>query len=163
MSATLADEGADPDYTAGALVGLHDGVWYVRDVQRFRESPEGNERRVLQTALSDGHQTEICMEQEGGASGKSVIAYYGRRVLTGFKFKGVPATRSKVERAAPFASAAEAGNTRLVEGTWISTFVDELTAFPMGGHDDQVDACSGAFAIINQRLRAVRSLQIVDL
>jgi predicted phage terminase large subunit-like protein len=163
MAATALEPGKDPDWTAGALVGLHKGIWYVRDMQHFRESPEGNERRVLQTALADGYQTEICMEQEPGSSGKAVVAYYGRRVLTGFKFKGTAPSGKKVERAAPFASAAEAGNTRLVEGTWINTFVDELAAFPLGAHDDQVDACSGAFAIINQRLRGVRSLRIVDL
>ena len=103
------------------------------------------------------------MEQEPGASGKSVIAYYARRVLTGFRFSGAPPSGSKVERAAPLASAAEAGNVRLIEGSWIHEFLDEASAFPLAAHDDQVDACSGAFGIINQRLGAVRSLRIVDL
>ena len=163
MAATEPKEGTDPDWTAGGLVGLHDGVWYVRDVRRFRESPEGNERRIVETAFADGRQTEIVMEQEPGASGKSVIAYYARRVLTGFRFRGERSSGSKVERAAPLASAAEAGNLRLVEGTWIQDFLDEATAFPMGGHDDQVDAVSGAFGIINSRLRTVRSIRVTDL
>jgi predicted phage terminase large subunit-like protein len=163
MAATEPKPGSDPDWTAGALVGLHDGIWYIRDIRRFRESPEGNERRVIETAFADGREVEIVMEQEPGASGKSVIAYYGRRVLTGFKFRGDRPSGSKVERAGPFASAAEAGNLRLVEGSWIHDFVDEATAFPLGGHKDQVDAVSGAFGIINQRLRAVRSIHITDL
>ena len=163
MAATEPKDGSDPDWTAGALVGLSEGVWYIRDIQRFRASPEGNERRVLQTAVADGNAVEIRMEQEGGASGKSIIAYYARRVLEGFRFYGAPPSGSKVERAAPLASAAEAGNVRLVEGSWIHEFLDEASAFPLGGHDDQIDACSGAFGIINQRLGAVRSLRIVDL
>lgn len=163
MAATEPKDGSDPDWTAGALLGLSEGVWYIRDIQRFRASPEGNERRVLQTAVADGNAVEIRMEQEGGASGKSIIAYYARRVLTGFRFSGAPPSGSKVERAGPLASAAEAGNVRLVEGSWIHEFLDEASAFPLGGHDDQIDACSGAFGIINQRLGAVRSLRIVDL
>ena len=163
MAATEAKDGSDPDWTAGALVGLSQGVWYIRDIQRFRATPEGNERRVLQTAMSDGQRVEIRMEQEGGASGKSIIAYYARRVLEGFRFSGAPPSGSKVERAAPLASAAEAGNVRLVEGSWIHEFIDEAAAFPLSAHDDQIDACSGAFGIINQRLGAVRSLRIVDL
>jgi len=41
-------------------------------------------------------------------------------------------------------SAAERGNVRLVHGRWIGDFLDELEAFPLGSHDDQVDALSGA-------------------
>ena len=84
-------------------------------------------------------------------------------MLTGFRFRGERSSGNKVERAAPLASAAEAGNLRLVEGTWIQDFLDEATAFPMGGHDDQVDAVSGAFGIINSRLRTVRSIRVTDL
>jgi predicted phage terminase large subunit-like protein len=66
-------------------------------------------------------------------------------VLKGFVFHGVKTTGSKSERAAPFSSAVAAGNVYLLNGTWITAFLDELEAFPMGAHDDQVDAASGAF------------------
>ena len=48
----------------------------------------------------------------------------------------------------------EAGNVRLVEGIWNRDYVDELTAFPAGRHDDQVDASSGAFAKLALRYQA---------
>ncbi len=33
---------------------------------------------------------------------------------------------------------------RICRGPWNTEFLDELAAFPSGGHDDQVDALSGA-------------------
>jgi hypothetical protein len=46
------------------------------------------------------------------------------------------------------ASAAEAGNVRLVEGVWNSAFLDEVEAFPEGNHDDQVDVAAYAYNIL---------------
>ena len=42
---------------------------------------------------------------------------------------------------------------RLVRGPWLGPFLDEVEAFPLGGHDDQVDAMSGAM----MRLRSTHS------
>jgi small subunit ribosomal protein S12 len=38
----------------------------------------------------------------------------------------------------------------LVRGAWNLDFLDELRAFPMGKHDDQVDAASRAFGELTQ-------------
>ena len=162
-AATEVKAGTDPDYTAGALVGLRDGVWYIRDMKRFRLDPEGNERRILETALSDGRGVKIYMEHEPGSAGKDVIHHYARRVLTGFSFEGHRPTGSKVERAGPVASAAKQGLVRLVSGGWISDFLDEASAFPVGGHKDQIDSVSGGFAIINAQLATVRTLRVKNL
>ena len=48
-------------------------------------------------------------------------------------------------RAEPFAAMAEISKVRVVRGPWNDDFLDELTTFPYGTHDDQVDASSGAF------------------
>jgi predicted phage terminase large subunit-like protein len=84
------------------------------------------------------------MEQEPGSSGVKVIDDYTRRVLMGWDFQGVPSTGNKEVRANPLASQAEAGNVKLVRGPWINAFLDEIELFPLGSHDDQVDAASGA-------------------
>lgn len=62
----------------------------------------------------------------------------------------VKVTGQKVTRAGVPSSAAESGNVRLVQGSWNKVFFDEVEAFPMGAHDDQVDALSGAFSVIDQ-------------
>ena len=145
LAATEAKEGTDPDWSVGVKVRQEDGVYFVEDVKRVRATPQGVEALVRQTAMFDGLDVQIGMEQEPGSSGKTVIAHY-RRVLDGFAFRGVPSTGSKEIRAQPVSAQAEAGNVKLLNGAWISDFLDELAAFPGGSHDDQVDALSGACA-----------------
>ena len=77
-------------------------------------------------------------------AGKGQVADYARD-LAGWLLDVERETGSKEVRAAPFAAQCEAGNVRLVAGPWVETFLSELETFPMGAHDDQVDAASGAF------------------
>ncbi len=147
LAATEAGSGpdGDPDWTVGALVGWHAGVYYLVDLRRVRKSPMDVEDLVRETAAADGPGVYIYMEQEPGASGKALIDYYARHVLPGYPFWGVPSTGSKEHRAAPLSAAAERGHVVLVRGDWsISDFLDEAEAFPWGEHDDQIDAVSGA-------------------
>ena len=154
LAATPMRPGTDPDYTAGVRVDYGvDGLYYVVDVQRMRGTPGEVERLVNQTARMDGISTQIVIEQEPGASGVNTIHHYVTRVLPDFTVRGQRATGSKVERAGPVSSQAEVGNVRLYRGPWLSPFLDEVEAFPLGGHDDQVDALSGAM----MRLRASHS------
>jgi len=142
------------DWTAGALVAQADGVWYVCDIARIRGSPRTVEQFIASTAAEDEGRmgrVQIHMEQEGGASGVNTIDHYRRRVLAGYPFYADSPNRSKVDRAAPVSSAAEAGNVTLVEGAWNRDFLDEAELFPQGEHDDQVDALSGAVKILSKR------------
>lgn len=146
MAATEARAGSDPDWTVGGLVGIDKGVYYVIDVRRARATPAGTEALIKQTAELDSREVAVRMEEEPGASGKSMIDHYARQVLAGYDFKGVRATGSKEIRANPVSSAAEAGNIKLVRGPWIGAFLDELELFPHGTHDDICDSLSGAVA-----------------
>ncbi len=149
LAATAPALGKDPDYTVGALVALSSGVYYIVDIQRFRSTPMEVERRVKQTAILDAErplQVHNYMEQEPGSSGVNTIDHYAREILVGFHFRGDKVTGDKETRAAPFSSAAEAGNVRLVVGPWIDDFLDEAEAFPDCKHKDQVDAVSGAIS-----------------
>ena len=153
LAATAARAGTDPDYTAGVRVDYGaDGLYYITDVQRMQGSPAEVESRVRQTAMIDGPSTLVIIEQEPGASGVNTIHNYVTRVLPEFTARGQRSTGSKVERAGPVSSQAEVGNVRLLRGGWVPVFLDEIEAFPLGGHDDQVDALSGAF----MRLRGAR-------
>ena len=153
LAATAPKPGTDPDYTAGARVGLtKDGLWYVEDVRRMRGSPLEVERLVRQTAELDGRACSVWIEQEPGASGKNTVDHYVRNVLRGFTVRGHNPTGPKDVRANPVSSQAEAGNVKLVRGAWIPSYLDELEAFaPDCSHDDQVDATSGAFAMLTRR------------
>ena len=146
LAATKPKDNSDPDYSVGAKLAVKEGVYYVIDIKRDRLRPKELEALIQQTAELDSTTTRIYMEQEPGSSGVSQIDHYNRIVLQGYSFWGVKTTGPKEERATPVSSAAEAGNIKLVKGSWsINDLLDEFEAFPQGSHDDQVDAVSGAF------------------
>jgi len=132
------------DYTVGALVGIWEGRAYILDIKRVQLSPGGVEKVISQTAMMDGPNVIIRMEQEPGSSGVDVIDHYTRYVLPGYNFKGVKSTGSKVARASPLSTMAEAGNLYVLTKGWTQDFLDEFILFPGGPHDDQVDATAGA-------------------
>jgi predicted phage terminase large subunit-like protein len=145
--AATADTGKnDPDWTSGCLMAQKDGRYWVVDVAHTRSTPLGVQQLIAQKAMSDGRKTGVWMEQEPGSGGVNTIDNYRRNVLNGYDFHPDKVTGSKMERARPLSAAAEAGNVSLVRGSWNESLLDELCAFPEGGHDDQVDAASGALS-----------------
>jgi predicted phage terminase large subunit-like protein len=137
------------DYTVGCKLGLtKEGRWVIADIVRGQWSPRGIEKIVAQVAAIDGVDIPIRIEQEGGSSGKHIIDHYRRTVLVGYNIDGMRPTGDKVVRANPVASAAEAGNVDIVVGRWNVAFLDEVSVFPGGANDDQVDALSGAFGYL---------------
>ena len=147
MAATAPAPGKDPDWTAGALVGIdEDGIYYIMHMVRIQGTPLDIEHLIKQVAALDGVNTPIYIEQEPGSSGVITIDHYIRKVLQGYICYGDRPTGSKEERANPVSSTAQAGNFRLIAGTWITDYLDEAESFPNGSHDDQIDAVSGAFA-----------------
>jgi predicted phage terminase large subunit-like protein len=146
LAATSKVEGNDPDWTAGAKMGVDaQGRYYLLDVVRTRTTPQGVERLIANTAALDGREVPIVIEEEPGSSGKAVVSYYQRMVLPQYAVRGIRMTGDKTTRAAPFASQAEAGNVLLVRGSWNTDWLDEAEMFPLGDHDDQLDATVGAW------------------
>jgi predicted phage terminase large subunit-like protein len=152
LAATEKQTGNDPDYAAGVKMVKSGDRIYVTHVDRFREGPDKVEKRVRLNAELDGIGCEVVIEQEPGASGKIVINHYTKRILKGFKAKGVPPSGDKVTRATPFAAACERGDVFIVNGAWTQDYIDELCTFPNAAHDDQVDASANAFNKLNKRI-----------
>lgn len=146
LAATEAQAGADPDWTVGAKIGRHkDGTFWVLDVQRVRLGPRGVRDLIKQTAQVDGSGVSIFVEREGGASGKIAASSIVTEDLAGFSARAIKPEGSKAERAEPWGSQIEAGNVRMVKAPWNRELLAEHQTFPLGTHDDIVDACSGAF------------------
>lgn len=139
-------EKGDPDYTASVLQALgSDGNVYILEVSRDRLSPAAVEKLVRAKADRDGRMgTAIWMEQEPGSSGVSTIHTY-RKLLLGFNFRGDRPTGNKIERARTASAACENGLVYVIRGQKTTEFLNELQAFPLGGHDDMVDAFTGGF------------------
>lgn len=150
----LAASESKGDYTAGALVSRNtDGNWFIRHMARRQGSPQSIAELIRHTANTDGKNVIIGMEQEGGASGKTVIDMYRRTILAGFTFSAHRATGSKEARAYPLSVEAEAGNVFIVQGDWNNAFFDEIETFPNGRNDDQVDSAADAFEMLNDLQR----------
>jgi predicted phage terminase large subunit-like protein len=161
MAATTPKQGRDPDYTVGAKLAVLEGVYYIEDIVRIRETPRLVEKRIKLTADLDfqahGDNCHIWMEVEPGSEGLSLVDHYTRNILQGYTFRGNRVTGDKELRANPVSSAAEAGNVKLIRGPWINAFLDEAESFPIGEHDDQIDAVSGAF----DKLRFAGGFQVM--
>ncbi len=132
------------DWTVGCLMASERGRWCIEDIVRLRGSPMEVQDAVRGTAERDGTAVAVRMEQEPGSSGVDAIDLY-RRLLAGYDFRGERVTGDKASRAAALAAQMEAGAVDIVSAGWTSALEDELLSFPAGIHDDQVDACSGAF------------------
>jgi len=154
LAATKSRAGSDPDHTVGLLLGRdRAGVLYVIDVVRAQASDLEVFELIERTAVADRRLAEtkgwtapmIRMEQEPGAGSTYLIGELRRGRLAGFDFRGVRPKGSKEDRARPLSALAESGELRLLRAPWNGAFLDELCAFPLGDHDDQVDALSGAF------------------
>lgn len=136
------------DYAVGVrLARMRAGLWVVEDVRRLRGRPHDVRAAVMQTAVRDGEDVPVWIEQDPGQAGKDQIASYVQ-MLAGFEAYGRPKKVNKVTAAGPFSAQVQAGNVALVQAPWNEDFITELEAFPEGEHDDQVDAVSGAFAVI---------------
>ena len=133
------------DYTVGLLMAYRpNGTIVIEDVIRGRWGPADRDKIIKQTAELDGYDVLIDFEEEPGSAGKSV-SYWLRKLLIGYSTFATRPTGEKEVRAQPFAAQCEAGNVSLVAGHWNIPYLDEMTMFPSGRNDDQVDASSAAF------------------
>ncbi len=148
LAATAQHGGSDPDWTVGLkLTRTEAGRFVVLDVARFRGAPAEVEDGIRRTAALDGLDVSIGLPRDPGQAGVHQISYLTAR-LAGHRVRSSPETGAKETRAMPIASQAEAGNLALLRGNWNATFLDELSEFPNGSKDDQVDALSRAFAML---------------
>lgn len=143
FAATKAKPGKQPDWTVGLGMSYVNGTFYVEDIRRDRWSPAEVEKNLKNTATQDGVFVTIRMPQDPGAAGKA-DAETKIKLLAGFEVKAVAPTGDKATRAKPASAQAEAGNVKLIRGSWNEAFLDEVCSFPNGQFDDQVDAFADA-------------------
>ncbi|MGC8474763.1 MAG: phage terminase large subunit [Acetobacteraceae bacterium] len=145
LAATPETGSNDPDWTAGVkLLWDRDGRFIVMDVIRQRTTPLEVEQTLLAVAVADGRGVTICLAEDPGQAGKAQADAYVRK-LSGFAIRRSRETGSKLSRSTPVAAQIEAGNLAIMRAGWNRAFLDELSEFPHGRKDDQVDALSRAF------------------
>lgn len=146
LAATDAAENPRAAYTAGVKIGIaNDGTIYVGHAVRGQLSSGKVTKLINNTASQDGLSVPIDIPQDPGQAGKSQVRSFVAG-LHGYTVHFSPETGDKEVRAQPFASQAEAGNVKIVKGSWNEDYLAELETFPAGAYKDQVDATSRGYA-----------------
>ena len=132
-------------HTAGVLLGRdrYNNYW-ILDVQEFQLTSLKRNQQIAQTAVDDGDDVRIWLEQEPGSGGKE-SAEISIRGLAGYHVKAERVTGDKVARAMPASAQVEAGNVYMVRAPWNKKFIDQGHMFPDGRLKDMIDAFCGAF------------------
>jgi len=143
------------DWTAGVKVGVDkDGRVWVLDVVRGRWDWPTVVERIRETALQDGAQVSQGIEAVG--TQKGVWQTLRREPgLAGVPLFPVTPRGDKLTRALPLLSKAKAGQLVLLKRVWTDELVGEMLGFPLGEHDDQVDALGLALQVATEHLGRV--------
>lgn len=129
----------------------------ILDVIRGQWDASKREALILATAKVDGRGVRVGVEQEPGSGGKESAEATARR-LSGYRVKLDKVTGDKETRADEFAVAWNAGGVELAPGAWHQELQNEFGYFPYSRYKDQVDAGSGAFAMLAKARRIVGAL-----
>lgn len=145
------------DFTTGTKMGRKglSRQAFVFNIISKQLSPLKVEELIRATAVADGVECEIILEQEPGSQGAALIEHYKRNVLPEFKVIAAPAgNKSKFLKAQPFIASAQSGNVFFVDNSnsaeepeWISMFRKQFGSFSPAqiGHDDQVDTAAMSY------------------
>lgn len=148
LAATAEDEGGEPAYTAGVLMGKRsNGRYVVADVVNSRLSAADVRQTVKMTAaidISRHRRVRVRLPKDPGQAGKDQAQSY-IKFLAGFDVCAVAESGSKEARAEPVAAQWQVGNFDIVVGDWNEAYFSQLESFPASKFKDMVDATSSAF------------------
>ncbi len=136
---------AKADYTASFRVAFdNQNNFYIDGGFRKQLEYPDLRRYVLGRMLAEKDTLEHGIERSAhGRALEQDLAVLP--ILRGKPLRGVDVKDGKVPRALPWIALAEQGKVFLTRGIWNRDFIDECLAFPLGTHDDQVDAVSLGF------------------
>ncbi|WP_336741553.1 phage terminase large subunit [Aureimonas altamirensis] len=130
------------DYTVHVVVAMDaDGTLYVHDLWRGKGEPDKWIEPLLD--LVEAHDP-LAWAEEAGQINKSIGPFLRRRMAERrvfFHRRQEASTTDKVARARSLQGQMASGRVMLRrDAPWLADLVAELTVFPNGRHDDQVDA-----------------------
>lgn len=143
------------DWTAGVRMSRKGEDYYIEDVIRRQYGSGKRDRLIKAVADQDNEKFTNGIvtwgEQEPGSSGKDAAVVFVTNLMP-YPAHCEQSTGSKEIRAEGLASAFEHGKVHVRKGPhkgekyeWYDALLKEFALFPVGKHDDIVDACSGAF------------------
>jgi len=141
----------DPDETVGCLWSYDGEDFFIERQKSGYWKWKKIIDNMINVAKLDGPFIPIYIEQEPGAGGKNQIAAIQEKFVDvgmgAWKVYGHRPEGDKIMRANTWFAEAALGKVYLVQGNWNEPFLDQLSSFPAGLHDDKIDAVSGARAV----------------
>ena len=138
------------DYTAGVLMGMDENAHrWVLDVERGHIDWGDLTEHMARVILQDGPEVTQGVEAAGYQS-RAIQTLNADPRLRGYAIFPYIADKDKFTRALPAAAKAASGMLHIADRHWTAAFLEELCAFPNAAHDDQVDALSGAEAMLDE-------------
>lgn len=136
------------DYSVGVrMAETPEGLYFIEDVERGQWSPRERNEHIKKTCEADREKFPGIVTWIEKVPGLAVEVIDNLvKFLAGHPVRTEMAKNDKVTRADPLAAQCEAGNVKVVKAPWNVAYRNEMTSFPAGKNDDQVDASSGAFS-----------------
>ena len=132
--------GQHNDFSVGIKIGESDNGYYIIDIMRGKwEYPEL--KRIIQSTGAGADVTGIIIEDK--SSGQQVIQDLKRD--TNLNILAFESDKDKIMRAQLVSPTIESGRVYIQnKAAWLPDFITEISLFPNGKHDDQVDALTQA-------------------
>jgi predicted phage terminase large subunit-like protein len=150
LAASEKKVGTDPDETVGSLVSFDDKKehYCIENQIAGKWEWEKIKENFRNTAIQDGTQIPIYVEQEPGSGGKNQVAELGLLVKPlGFTVRPHDPKKDgdRVMAANTWFAEASQGLWYIVKGVWNDSFFSELDMFPQkNAHDDRITSVTGA-------------------
>lgn len=130
------------DFSVGTTWGMYNDHFYLLDVFRRRLNYPELKRAVIDHARL--HKADKILIEDKG-SGTQLIQELEKEFVFGVRPYEPPSGTDKIMRLHAQTALFEAGRVLLpVSATWLDEYVRELTSFPGGKYDDQVDSTTQA-------------------
>ena len=140
-------KGISRDSTVGVLMHKLNSKHYVIEEMEYGQYGEGLKAHLKYVAERDGTNIPILIES-GTSGGASEFLYKEyASYLKGYRTRQSKPIGSKVDRAYGFKQAILDGKIHVhIQSDYIrGEFIKQLRSFPLGKHDDMIDACSYAY------------------
>ena len=143
------EDGGKNDSTAGILMHKINDDYYVINNLIYGQFGDNLKNKVVSIAKQDGVNIKILIETgtKGGAA-KFLYDDYEKEYLKGYRTKQSEPIGSKVDRATPFKDAINDGKIHIAvtNDDMRAAIIEQLKSFPLGAHDDIIDAMSYAYS-----------------
>ncbi len=157
----------DPDETVGTRVSYDGTNYYIEHQIGGQWDWHDVKQKILETTLSDGPFVKVFVEQEPASGGKNQIAELNdfiRREIPGHPgIEGYRPEGDRVLLANYWFSIAAQGKIYLVSGEWNDKFLDQLSVFPEGKHDDRITSVSGAIINLTPIVRKWKKIEFLSV